>query len=155
MSLRALKLRALDGTLHTIPFGEFKVISNMSKDFSFAVIEVQAGYREDIDRVIAIITEVAAEVRKDPDVGPVIRGDFEMFGAEKLGEQAILYRGRFKTLPGRAVLATRAFNRLIRRAFEREGIEMQPARTVLVMPESGDAQAGRSAPRIAAREVGE
>jgi small conductance mechanosensitive channel len=153
MSLRALKVRALDGTLHTIPFGEFKVISNMSKDFSYAVIEVQVGYKEDIDHVIAIVTAVAAEVRKDPDVGPVIRGEFEMFGAEKLGETAILYRGRFKTLPGRGAIAVRAFNRLIRRAFEREGIEMQPQRTVLVMPEG--VEVTRSAPRIAAREVGE
>jgi small conductance mechanosensitive channel len=146
MSLRALKLRALDGTLHTIPFGEFKVISNMTKDFSYAVIEVQASWKDDPDTVIATIGKVAAEVRKDPDVGPVIRGDFEMFGAEKIGESGILYRGRFKTLPGRGALATRAFNRLIRRAFDDAGIEMPTQRTMLVMPGAPAAPAATRAP---------
>jgi small conductance mechanosensitive channel len=146
MSLRALKLRGLDGTLHTIPFGEFKVISNMSKDFSYAVVELHASYKDDVDKVVAMIKAVAAEVRKDPDVGPVIRGDFEMFGPEKLGDQAIMYRGRFKTLPGRGVLATRAFNRLIRRAIEAEGIEIPAQRaTMLVMQNAPPAQPPRGA----------
>jgi small conductance mechanosensitive channel len=132
--------------LHTIPFGEFKVISNMSKDFSYAVVELHASYKDDVDKVVAVIKAVAAEVRKDPDVGPVIRGDFEMFGPEKLGEQAIMYRGRFKTLPGRGVLATRAFNRLIRRAIEAEGIEIPSQRaTMLVMQNAPAPQPPRSA----------
>jgi small conductance mechanosensitive channel len=139
MSLRALKLRSLDGTLHTIPFGEFKVISNMSKDFSFAVVEIHASYKDEVDKVVAVMKAVAAEVRKDPDVGTVIRGDFEMFGPEKLGDQAILYRGRFKTLPGRGALVVRAFNRLIRRAIETEGIEIPSQRATMLVMQNGDA----------------
>ncbi len=136
MSLRALKLRALDGTLHTIPFGEFKIISNMSKDFSFAVVEVNAAYGADVDTVIALIGSTAAALRQDPDIGPLIRGDFESFGVERFGDSAVVYRGRFRTLPGRAVLVVRAFNRAIKNAFDRTGIEMPfPQRTIRMIAE--------------------
>ncbi|MBL8835060.1 MAG: mechanosensitive ion channel [Alphaproteobacteria bacterium] len=136
MSLRALKLRALDGTLHTIPFGEFKIISNMSKDFSFAVVEVHVGYGADVDTVIDLIIKTAEALRQDPDVGPLIRSDFESFGAERFGAAAIIYRGRFRTLPGRAALVVRAFNRAIKNAFDRAGIEMPyPQHTIRMIAE--------------------
>lgn len=136
MSLRALKLRALDGTLHTIPFGEFKIISNMSKDFSFAVVEVHVAYSADVDTVIALIKTTAQALRQDPDVGPLIRSDFESFGAERFGAAAIIYRGRFRTLPGRSALVVRAFNRAIKIAFDRAGIELPfPQHTVRMIAE--------------------
>jgi moderate conductance mechanosensitive channel len=132
MSLRVLRLRSVDGTVHTIPYGEFHTISNQTKDFSFAVLETQAGVGNDIDRVIEVIQATADELRDDPDFKALIRDAFEFFGVERVTDIAVVYRGRFKVLPGRQWRVVRAFNRRIKMAFDRDGITLPTAPVALV-----------------------
>ena len=132
MSLRVLRLRSVDGTVHTIPYGEFHTISNQTKDFSYAVVETQASTSNEIDQVIDVIQATANELRDDPDFKALIRDPFEFFGVERVTDIAVVYRGRFKVLPGRQWRVVRAFNRRIKMAFDREGITLPTAPVALV-----------------------
>ena len=55
-----------------VPFGDVTSVINMTKDFSFAVLDIGVAYREDTDHVSAIIREVGEELKLDPEHGPKI-----------------------------------------------------------------------------------
>ena len=124
ISIRTLKLRDFAGSVHTIPFGQVTTIVNMTKDFSFYVFEIGVAYREDIDRVIEVIKEVGAELRKDPDIGPNITADVEVVGLDKFGDSAIVGKGRIRTPPIMQWTVGRAFNLRLKRRFDEENIEI-------------------------------
>ena len=54
MTMRVVVLRDLHGAMHVIPNGEIKVVSNMTRGWSRAVVDVGVGYDEDVDRALAL-----------------------------------------------------------------------------------------------------
>lgn len=140
ISMRVVRLRDFSGTVHTIPFSEIKTISNMTRDFSFAVFDLGVGYESDIGRVRKILETEAAALRADPDVGSFITGDLEIAGLDRFGDSAITIKGRIRTLPGKQWPVQRAFNQRIKDAFAREGIDIPfPHRTIRII--GGEAKA--------------
>jgi moderate conductance mechanosensitive channel len=150
MSIGYVQLRTFEGTLHTIPFSEVLTVSNMTKDFSFAVFDINVSYDADIDRVTSVIRATAAELRKDSDLSPLIRDDIEVVGVDRFADSAIIIKARIRTLPGKQWQVGRAFNRLLKMTFDREGIEIPfPQRMVRVV-----AQGGAAADPMAAAAAG-
>ncbi|MGQ0662433.1 MAG: mechanosensitive ion channel family protein [Pseudomonadota bacterium] len=138
MSMRSIRLRDTNGTVHTIPFSDVQTISNLTKDFSFAVFDIGVGYGEDVDRVGAVLRKAGAELRREPEIGALIREDLEVLGVDRFGDSAVIVKARLKTAPGKQWQVARAFNRAFKLAFEREGIEMPfPQRTVHVVAGGG------------------
>ena len=70
--LRTVTLRDLSGTVHVFPSGSIDTLANLTKDFSFAVLDVGVAYKEDTDRVVEVLREVAAELKADPEHGAAI-----------------------------------------------------------------------------------
>jgi small-conductance mechanosensitive channel len=124
LSIRSIKLRAQDGSVHIIPFSAVTTVTNMTRDFSFAVLDVSVAYREDTDRVSTVLREIAAEIRADPKLGPQIRDDIEILGVERLADSGVLIRARIKTDPLARWSVAREFNRRIKQHFDRLGIEI-------------------------------
>jgi small conductance mechanosensitive channel len=148
MSLRALRLRDATGTVHWIPFGDVQIVSNMTKDFSYATCDLGVSYAADADQVMAVMRGVAEEMRADPEFGPMIREAMEIWGVDQFLDSAVLIKARIKTVPGRQWPVTREFNRRIKKAFEAAGIEIPfPQRVVHVvrerkeLPKPGEAPA--------------
>ncbi|HSE79632.1 MAG TPA: mechanosensitive ion channel domain-containing protein [Alphaproteobacteria bacterium] len=131
MSVRTIRLRAFDGTVHTIPFSEFKTISNMTKDFAFAVFDVGVAYDADVDKVMTVLKAEGAKLREDSDIGRMILEDLEVLGVDKFADSAVVIKARIKTRPIQQWNVMRAFNRRIKIAFDREGIVIPfPQRTL-------------------------
>ena len=131
MSVRTIRLRSFDGAVHTIPFSEFKTISNMTKDFAFAVFDVGVAYKEDVDKVTEVLKAEGAKLREDPEIGTMILEDLEVLGVDKFVDSAVVIKARIKTRPIQQWNVMRAFNRRIKIAFAREGIEIPfPQRTL-------------------------
>ncbi|MGG5822505.1 mechanosensitive ion channel domain-containing protein [Falsiroseomonas sp. HW251] len=124
LSIRSIKLRAQDGSVHIIPFGAVTTVTNMTRDFGFAVLDVNVAYGEDTDRVVEVLKEIAAEVRQDAKFGPQIRDDLEVLGVERLADSGVLIRSRIKTDPAARWAVGREFNRRIKQRFDRLGIEI-------------------------------
>lgn len=134
ISMRAVRLRDFAGHVHTVPFSEIKTVTNMTRDYAFAVFELGVSYSADVDQVCEVVRAEAAELRADPEIGPFIAGDIEIVGLDNFGESAITIKARFRTLPGKQWAVQRAFNRRIKIAFDRAGIEIPfPQRTVHVI----------------------
>ena len=134
--LRTIALRGHDGTVHIFPNGVITELSNMTKDFSFAVLDIGIPYEENVDTVLDVLRSIATELRSDPVHGPNILEPLEVLGLEAFGESSVLLRVRIKTIPIQQWSVGREFRRRIKMAFDARGIEF-PARTITVRLEGG------------------
>jgi moderate conductance mechanosensitive channel len=123
MTLRVVVLRDLQGTMHVIPNGEIKVVSNMTRGWSRAVVDVGIPYDEDIDRAIDVVRDEAAQFSTDRVWGIQLDGPLEVLGVESLGESSVVIRTLLKTQPGSQWGVAREFRRRLKKRFDRETIE--------------------------------
>ncbi len=131
LSIRTIRLRDLSGTVHVVPFGEVGTVENLTRDYSYAVIDAGVGYGEDTDRVSDVLREVAAGMESDEDWRDRVIPPFEVFGVQELGDSAVVVRCRFKTPPMRQWAVAREFRRRMKKRFDELGIEIPfPHRTV-------------------------
>src|SRR5688572_22161337 len=122
MTLRVVMLRDMKGTVHVVPNSEIKVVSNMTRGWSRAVIDVAVAYDTDLDRAIAVVRDEAAAFSDDPAWKPQLDEPLDVPGVESLGESGIVVRA-----------VAREFRRRIKMRFDRESIEIPfPQRRVHV-----------------------
>jgi small conductance mechanosensitive channel len=121
--LRTIALRSFDGTVHVIPNGVITELSNMTKDFSFAVLDIGVPYDVNVDSVVEVMHTVAKELRSDPVLGPNIVEPLDVSGIEAFGDTSVLIRARLKTVPIQQWTVAREFRRRLKIAFEQRGIE--------------------------------
>jgi len=136
ISMRTVTLRAYNGDVHTIPFGTIDSITNMTRDYSFWVLDLGVGYRENVDRVVAVLHEIEAQLRREWPWRRLILEPLEIAGLDRFGDSAVVIRGRIKTRPGEQWRVGREFNRRLKRRFDELGIEIPfPQRTVHLIAE--------------------
>jgi moderate conductance mechanosensitive channel len=85
MTLRYIRLRDFEGSVHYVPNGTIGTVTNRSRGYAYAVIDIGVAYREDIDEVYALMREVAAAMRADPELGATIEDDLEISGVDQVG----------------------------------------------------------------------
>jgi len=124
MSIRTVRLRDLAGTVHVVPYSEVTTVQNLTKDFSFALLDIGVAYREDVDQVMQVLHEVTEELRRHPDYRRDILEPLEMFGVDRFADSAVVIRCRIKTRPIRQWFVMRGFNRLMKKRFDELGIEI-------------------------------
>jgi small conductance mechanosensitive channel len=131
ISIRTFRLRDMDGTVHTIPFSTVSTVNNLAREYAYFVATVEVSYREDTDEVIAVLVEVAEEMRKEPAFGYRMLEPIEIVGVDGFKESSVVVKARLKTLPLQQWTVGREFNRRMKKAFDRAGIEMAlPHRTI-------------------------
>src|SRR5262249_21908409 len=124
VTLRYVRLRDYDGVVHFIPNHLITTISNMSRGFAHAVIDVGVAYREDIDEVLALMRREGDALRRDEMFAPKILDELEMAGVEKWAESAVILRCRFKVRPLEQWNVRREYLRRLKKAFDAHGIEI-------------------------------
>ncbi|MBN9460255.1 MAG: mechanosensitive ion channel family protein [Burkholderiales bacterium] len=133
LSLRRTKLRSYDGSVHYISNGLITIVTNMSTDFAYAVVDIGVAYRENIDHVYEIMRETARALRSDPEFTSKIVGDLDIAGVEQWGESAVMIRARIRTQPLDQWSVRREYLKRLKAAFDREEVSIPfPHRTVLV-----------------------
>ena len=124
ITLRTTVLRDLHGIVHIFPNGQIDRVSNLTKTWSRTVLDIGVAYREDVDRVIAVLRELGAELRGDPQWGPLLIDDPEVLGVESFGDSAVTIRMTAKTIPLKQWEVARELRRRIKKRFDAEGIEI-------------------------------
>jgi moderate conductance mechanosensitive channel len=131
VNFRTLVLRDLAGVVHVFPNGTINTLSNMTHEWSAYVFDIGVAYKEDTDRVVAVLERVLGEMQADETFGPLILEAPEIMGVDKLADSAVVIKGRIKTPPIRQWMVGREFLRRVKRAFDEEGIEIPfPHQTV-------------------------
>lgn len=141
MSLRTIKLRDFNGTLHIFPYSEAQVIHNMTKDFSFAVFDFPLDHGSNVTKALELMKEIGDEIRAEPAFSPFIVSPIEIAGVDRVSEAGVLLKARIRTAPGKQWTIQREYLRRIRLAFEREGIDFTQSTTRLIAPEPPVAKA--------------
>ena len=99
INLRTIVLRDGEGAVQVFPNGTITALANLSKQFSYAIVDVRAAYSENIDRVIGTIREVGASMERDAVWGSLLMAPLDVVGVESLDGGAVTVRVRFKVLP--------------------------------------------------------
>jgi small-conductance mechanosensitive channel len=124
MTLRYIRLRDFEGSVHYVPNGTITSVTNRSRGFAYAVIDVGVAYRVEIDSVYAVMREVAAGMRADPELGGKIEDDLEIVGVDQWTDSAMVVRCRFRVRPLEQWGVRRAFLYRLKKAFDAAGIEI-------------------------------
>lgn len=141
LSIRTVRLRDAQGSLHSIPFSQIKTIRNYARDYSYALFDIGVAYSTDMNKAFRAIREVGSELastrHKHNLLGPV-----EIMGVQSFADNAIILRARLKTRPLQQWEIGRAFNLALLKKFNQQGIEFPfPQRDVhlnMVNPEAAE-----------------
>jgi moderate conductance mechanosensitive channel len=150
VSIRTIRLRAGDGSVHIVPFSAVTTITNASRGAGNAAVSVNVSYKEDTDRAGQILKDIVAEMRREPEYRQAIRGDLELWGVDKVDGSMASIVGQIRCTDSGRWPVQREFNRRMKRRFQECGIEIASAGQTILMqvpiPETGsDAMPRRAA----------
>ena len=124
LTLRVTVVRAFDGTLHTVPNGNIMVVSNRSRGWARAIIDVRVAYSQDIDRVREVLEELFDELRLDPGLGDWIREGPTVLGIDALGADAKVLRVVADTRTSKRIDVERRLRESIAKRLADRGIQV-------------------------------
>jgi moderate conductance mechanosensitive channel len=124
ISLRMTTLRNQDGTVHHIPHGEVKKVSNLSKDFARINLNIGVSYNADLEHVIAVVNRVGLEMSEDPLLKPNIIKPPQFLRVDDFADSAVIIKILGETQPLMQWDLTGELRKRLKIAFDREGIEI-------------------------------
>lgn len=141
LSIRTIRLRAGDGSIHIIPFSSVTSVTNTNRGIGNAAISVNVAYKEDTDRVGAVLTEIAAQMRADPVFRRMMRGDLDLWGVEKVDASMATIVGQIVCTDVGRWPVQREFYRRMKKRFQELDIEIaRPSQTTVVLQHLSAAQ---------------
>jgi len=146
LTLRATNLRDENGRLHIIPNGEARIVSNLTKEWSRAVVDVSVAYEEDLERVLRVLEETAEALAQDAACGPLLLEAPQVLGPMSLDDRAVSVRVMVKTRPGQQWEVGRELRKRILATCEREGIAPAYPRREVWVHDWQKGQPGRAMP---------
>ncbi|PTR16185.1 small-conductance mechanosensitive channel [Nitrosospira sp. Nsp2] len=117
LSIRTVRLRAPDGSLHVVPFSSVSTVTNTNRGLGNASVRVSVKADSDVDRVFAAIRGVGEEMRADPQLKDLILADLEIWGVDQVDGAMITVLGQIRTLDKGRWPVQRAFNQRILERF--------------------------------------
>jgi small-conductance mechanosensitive channel len=133
VSIRTIRLRAGDGSVHIVPFSAVTTLTNSSRGAGNAAVSVNVSYREDTDRAGQVLKDIVAEMRSEPEYRQAIRGDLELWGIDKVDGSMASIVGQIRCTDSGRWPVQREFNRRMKRRFQECGIEIASAGQTIMM----------------------
>ena len=134
LTLRVTMLRDFDGTLHIIPNGNIQVVSNKSRGWARAIVDVRVAYGEDVDRLRGTLEEAFNEIRQDELLRDWIYEGPSVLGMETLSDYAKVVRVVADTRPSKRWDVERALRERITRRLDAEGFRTPIPPTIAERP---------------------
>lgn len=154
MTLRVTVLRDGEGTMHVIPNSAITTVSNKTRRWSRAVVDLGVSYEDDVDKVIAVLRSEVAKFAADPVWKSRLDGDPEVLGVEQLGDRAVVIRSQIKTTPGAQWDVARELRRRFKIRLVAEGLENPVLQRVVELRRPSDATTAGATPAAPATPVG-
>jgi small-conductance mechanosensitive channel len=123
-TLRTTTVRDVSGTLHTVPNGEVRIVSNLTRDWSRAIVDVGVAYEEDLDHVLSVVEKTVETLTTDPMWRALLLESPQVTGPWSLGEWAVTIRVTVKTSPESQGVVARELQKRILAGCAREGITL-------------------------------
>lgn len=131
ITLRKTTLRDMNGTVHHIPHGEIKTVSNLTKDFSRVNMNLGISYNSNLEHVIAVVNEIGSQMAEDPQFKDSILKPIQFVRVDDFADSAIIIKmvGETKVLKQWEVAGE--FRKRLKITFDKEGIEIPFPQRVL------------------------
>lgn len=130
LSIRTIRLRAGDGSVHIIPFSSVTTVTNTNRGIGNAAVSINLAYDEDTDRASEVLKDIAAEMRKEPAFQSMMRSDLALWGVDKVDGAMVTIVGQIECTDSGRWPVQREFNRRVKIRFQQLGIDIaSPAQT--------------------------
>jgi moderate conductance mechanosensitive channel len=123
VTLRHIRMRDYDGSVHFIPNGMITTVTNRSREYAYAVVDLGVPQTQQVETVFDMMRGVSAEMRCDKLLGHMILDDVDVAGVEKLDDAWVILRCRIKVRPARQWRVRREFLRRMKLRLQQAGIE--------------------------------
>lgn len=125
VTLRYVRLRDFDSHVHFVPNGEIKIVTNRTRGFAHAAIEVGVSYSADADQALEVMRAVGEAMRADAAWRERLAEPIDIAGVERLADSAVILRARLKVIPpNQQWNVKREFLKRLKKGFEDRGIEI-------------------------------
>jgi small conductance mechanosensitive channel len=151
LSIRTLRLRAGDGSVHLIPFSSVSTVTNSNRGLGNAAVSVTVDYEEDVARVSTVLTDVVTGMRGEEAFANGMLSDLQLWGVDRVDGNTVTLAGQIVCTDSARWGVQREFNRRVKIAFQEAGIRMMPPVTVMSFRHPLDIRLER--PDVAEREV--
>ncbi len=123
LSIRTIRLRALDGSVHIIPFSSVTTVTNQTRDFSYALSDLPIGLNEEPDHVSELLKAIVVTMRTEPRWEDAITADLEVMGVYAFNDTSWTLRVRIRTTPSQRWAVNREFNRRVKYCFDENAVQ--------------------------------
>ena len=137
-SLRRTTLRDLDGIVHTVPNGEIKVASNLTRVWARVNQDVTIAYGSDLDKAIAVVDQVGREMTEDPLFKRRILEAPRVERVEALAEYGITLKILGSVRAAEQWSTAGELRKRLLAAFREHGIEIPRPQRVVLARDPGD-----------------
>jgi small-conductance mechanosensitive channel len=134
LSIRSIRLRALDGSVHIVPFSAVTTVTNQTRDFGYAVLDLALDYGADTDEAVMMLRQVGESMREDEAWAPQLLAPLEVLGVDKMGDAGVILRARVMTPPARRWAVGRELNRRVKQHCDAAGIPLFAAVKAAAQP---------------------
>jgi small-conductance mechanosensitive channel len=158
LSVRTIRLRAGDGSVHIIPFSAVTTVTNINRGLGNASVSVTVAFEEDTDRVADTLKAIVAGMRADPDFSGKMLSDLQLWGVDKVDGAGVTVLGQVVCSDSGRWSVQREFNRRMKKQFQELGIRLfNPMRSVAITlpppaeprPEPDEKEQAHEQPRAA------
>lgn len=131
ISLRVTTLRDTDGTVHYIPHGEIKIVSNLTRLFSKINMNVGVAYEANLDHVEQVINKIGEDMAADSAWKDAIIEAPKFLRVNSLDDSSVSIKIVGQTMPQDQWAVAGELRKRIKETFEKEGIEIPYPQTVV------------------------
>jgi small conductance mechanosensitive channel len=130
VALRVTRVRDLTGVVWYVRNGEILRVANQSQGWTMAAAVLPVSYSADLEKVRAIVEQVAADMYNDPVTKEMMLGRPSFAGVDAVSGEAVFVRVICKARASNQVALTRELRERLKVAFDRNGVVVP----VLVRP---------------------
>lgn len=123
IGIRTTRIRNADGNVHIVPNGQISIVTNMSKGFNRAIVDISVAYGEDIDRVFEVLKDEFKKIFNNKIIEGII-DEPQVWGINELADSAVVIRVVADSEIGENWRIERELRKYILKRFEKEKIEI-------------------------------
>jgi small-conductance mechanosensitive channel len=140
LSIRTIRLRAGDGSIHIVPFSAVTSVTNASRGVGNAAVHVDVAFGEDTDHVGQMLKDIVSEMRQEPKFSHLIRSDLDLWGVDKIDGTMASLVGQIPCTDAGRWPVQREFNRRVKQRFQQHGIAIASPNQTLVIQSANPAE---------------
>ena len=126
VTLRVTTVRTPDGEVVITPNGQINQVTNLSRDWARAIVDVPVPATADVNRVSDLLRRVGEQAYADPEVRVLMLDPPAVMGVQSIDVDHFQVRVVARTLPGKQFDVGRILRARIAAALRHEGINLPP-----------------------------